>query len=72
MEMSAMSTEVVVQIVAPHFTAGIVMRGDRVVEAAPIVGYMRVKRWTRGKVKEYCAEKGWKATVVSSKWIADE
>lgn len=51
---------------APHFCAGIVLHDDRVVEAAPIVDYM--KGWTRAQVKEYCAKKGWRASVVHSGW----
>lgn len=46
------------------FTAGIVLWDDRVVEAAPIVGYMKKRRWTRDEVRRYCAEKGWKVSVV--------
>ena len=64
--------EMIARIEAPHFTAGIVLRNDRVVEAAPIVAYMKTKRWTRGKVKEYCAEKGWKVKALSSKWVPAE
>jgi hypothetical protein len=39
------------RIVAPHFVAGIILGDDRVVDAAPIVGYMRscsqVMSWRR-------------------------
>jgi hypothetical protein len=56
--------EVLAQIKAPHFTAGIVLWDDVVVEAAPIVGYMKKGKWTRAKVREYCKAKGWKISVV--------
>lgn len=46
------------------FTAGIVLWDDVVVEAAPIVGYMRKQRWTRDRVRNYCAEKKWKVSVI--------
>jgi hypothetical protein len=57
-----MITETLAQITAPHFCAGIVLFDDRVVEAAPIVRYM--KRWSRDRVRDYCASKGWRIVVV--------
>lgn len=56
--------ETLAVIDAPHFYCSIVLWGDRVIEAAPIVGYMKKRKWTRSKVRDYCAEKGWKVTVV--------
>ena len=53
--------EMLAQIDAPHFCAGIVLRDEHVVEAAPIVGYM--KRWSRDRVREYCRRKGWRVRV---------
>jgi len=50
--------EILAQITAPHFCAGIVLRDDHVVETAPIVSYMR--RWSRDRVREYCRRKGWR------------
>lgn len=50
------------QIDAPHFNCGIVLENDCVIEAAPIVKYMR--GWSRGKVRDYCAKKHWKIAVV--------
>lgn len=58
---------ILAQISAPKpksFAAGIVLWDDRVVEAAPIVGYMAKGKWTRDRVRAYCAEKGWKIIVV--------
>ncbi|WP_334358420.1 MULTISPECIES: hypothetical protein [unclassified Bradyrhizobium] len=49
---------------APHFNAGIVLWDDRVVEAAPIVGYMKKQKWTRDRVRDYCREMGWQISVV--------
>jgi hypothetical protein len=56
--------EVLAAIDAPHFYAGIVLHDDRVIEAADIVKYMRTGKWTRDRVRAYCAQKGWKITVV--------
>ena len=47
------------------FCAGIVLWDDVVVEAAPIVHYMKRQRWTRDQVRDYCAKRGWTVTVVS-------
>jgi hypothetical protein len=55
-------TETLAAIDAPHFFCGIVLWDDRVIEAAPIVKYM--KRWDRARVREYCKSKGWKISVV--------
>ncbi len=57
--------ETLAQIEAPHFTAGIVLWDDVVVEAAPIVGYMKKGKWSRATVRGYCKSKGWKISVVS-------
>lgn len=47
---------------ARPFTAGIVLWDNTVVEAAPIVGYM--KGWRRSQVRNYCGSKGWEVSVV--------
>lgn len=57
-------TEILAAIDAPHFYCGIVLRNDTVIEAAPIVGYMKKRDWTRDHVRAYCAEKNWKVSVV--------
>ena len=59
-----MITETLATISAPHFTAGVVLWDDAVVEAAPIVGYMKKGRWSRDRVRSYCRDKGWKVSVV--------
>jgi len=51
-------TETLICITAPHFTAGIVARDGRVIEAAPIVRFM--KGWNGERVATYCKRKGWK------------
>jgi len=56
--------ETLASIDAPHFNAGIVLWDDIVVEAAPIVGYMKKKKWPRDRVRSYCKEKGWPISVV--------
>ena len=57
-------TEILAAIDAPHFYAGVVLWNDRVIEAAPIVKYMRDGKWSRDKVRLYVASKGWKIMVV--------
>lgn len=54
--------EILAAIDAPHFVAGIVLRHDRVIEAADVVHYMR--GWQRDRVREYCRRKNWKIAVV--------
>jgi len=44
------------------FTAGIVLHDDKVIEAAPIVRFMR--RWHRDRVREHCQRLGWRISVV--------
>jgi len=44
------------------FTAGIVLFDDVVVEAAPIVRYM--KGWTRQRVRSYAGQRKWTVSVV--------
>lgn len=56
--------EILAQIHAPHFHAGIVLWDDKVVEAAPIVLYMKKGKWHRDRVREYCQTKGWTIEVV--------
>lgn len=46
------------------FTAGIVLWDDVVIEAAPIVGYMKRQKWSRDRVRTYCEKQGWEITVV--------
>jgi hypothetical protein len=60
-----MITEILAQIRAPSFTAGIVLFDDKVVETAPRVRYMR--RWSRDQVREECRQKCWTITVVWQK-----
>jgi len=59
-----MITETLAAIDAPHFYAGIVLFDDVVVEAADIVKYMRVQKWTRERVRSYCRDKGWAVSVI--------
>ncbi len=54
--------EILAAVDAPHFHAGIVLRADRVVEAAPILKYMT--GWSRDRVRSYCAAKGWRVSIV--------
>lgn len=60
-------TEILASIEAPHFLCGIVLRNDRVIEAAPIVKYM--KGWSRARVRDYCQEKDWSVSVV---WVRNK
>jgi hypothetical protein len=59
--------EVLAQIASdepPKFRAGIVLWDDVVIEAAPIVDYMKKQKWTRDRVREYCSSKGWTVSVI--------
>jgi hypothetical protein len=51
------SDETLIAIDAPHFYAGLVAQDGKVIEAAPIIGYML--GWTGKQVANYCAKKGW-------------
>lgn len=59
-----MSTERLLRIVAPHFVAGIILRDDVVIKAAPIVRYMAVNKWSYWRVFGYCQEKAWSLEVI--------
>lgn len=59
----AKKIEILAAIDAPHFYAGVVLWDDKVVEAADIVKYMR--GWSRSRVRDYCAQKGWTISVVN-------
>jgi hypothetical protein len=59
--------EILAQIRAPkprQFVAGLVLWDDIVVEAAPILHFMKRGRWTRSRVREHCQLKGWQVSVV--------
>ena len=56
--------EILAQVQAPGFAAGIVLWDDKVVEAAPILRYMRKGVWSRKRVREYCKDRGWKVVVI--------
>lgn len=49
----------VMQISAPHFTAGLVLSkdGEEIIGAAPIIKYM--VGWTKQKAIQYADRKGW-------------
>jgi hypothetical protein len=55
----------------PKFTAGIVLWDDVVVEAAPILIYMKRQRWSRTRVRDYCRKKGWQISVVNETCRSD-
>ena len=46
-----------IRIVAPHFVAGVVLKDERVIYAAPILKWMA--GWTVDRVEGYCRSKGW-------------
>lgn len=47
-----------IQIVAPHFCAGVELgKYNTVVSTAPILSYMLT--WGRHDVEKYCKRKGW-------------
>jgi hypothetical protein len=50
--------ETLATIDAPHFHAGIVLLDGVVVEAAPIVGYMKKGKWKRDQVRALLRREG--------------
>lgn len=52
--------EELVRIVAPHFVAGLVMKGDTCVHAAPIL--LWAIGWRTEKLRAFFAHKKWLAT----------
>ena len=61
-----MTIETLAQISSdkPKFRAGVVLWDDVVVEAAPIVHYMKKQKWSRDRVRDYCRDRGWTVSVV--------
>ena len=57
-----MSNDMVVRITAPHFCCALIFRNQVVIEAAPIVKY--IKGWTGLGVEKYLAKKKWKGEIV--------
>lgn len=53
----AAAPERLVQVSAPHFTAGLVVREGRVVRAAPILRWAEGRAWA--EVAAYFRRKGW-------------
>lgn len=47
----------VLTIDAPHFNAGVIIKDDVVIKAAPILRYML--GWNLDQIKEYCIRKKW-------------
>lgn len=45
-------------VTAPHFVAGVCLRDDVAVRAAPILKYMI--GWSFARIEQYVARKGWK------------
>lgn len=48
---------------SPHFCAAVIVENDRVVRAAPILGYMRAKSWSEQQVLDYCKNKKWEVVL---------
>jgi hypothetical protein len=52
----------VYQVKAPDFTAGIVVEGQRIVKAAPIIGY--ATNMSLGRFRGYVQSKGWELVPI--------
>lgn len=52
------------RIVAPHFVAGVLVEGGRIVGAAPILRWAVHKRLS--ELAAYCRRKGWEMAQCSS------
>jgi hypothetical protein len=61
--MGKQSAEVLAQITAPHFCAGLIQRDGTVRQAAPIVKYMI--GWSIQRAVEYARSKGWRVDPIS-------
>lgn len=59
--------QALLQIIAPHFVAGMVMEEDgvfwRAVRLAPIIRYMVGWQWPR--ITGYCKKKGWQVRYIN-------
>lgn len=60
--MQTRSERRLIQISSGYFCAGVVIENDLVIEAAPIVMYM--KGWSHERVISYCRRKHWLAIDV--------
>jgi hypothetical protein len=60
--------QILARITSKYFVAGIVLDDalDQVIDASPIVGYMKKGKWSRGVVRAYCKAKGWEIKLVKS------
>jgi hypothetical protein len=63
---AAMTVEILAQINGIHahgkpFSVGVVLWDDIVIEAAPLVGYMKQQRWNRDRARAHCAERAGKS-----------
>ena len=47
---------------APYFYCGVIVRHGRVINAAPIVHYL--KGWDRERVQRYAQRRGWQVAAV--------
>jgi len=56
-------TRNLVWVRAPHFTAGLTIDGDRIVEAAPILRWTLSKTWRF--VRRYFSNKGYEVVVMA-------
>lgn len=57
------------RITAPHFVAGVILRGGRVVVAAPILRF--AMGWDGAKLAAYCRRKGWTPERLEPGTMAD-
>lgn len=54
-----------IRINARFFVAGAVLENNRVVRAAPIIGYMEKDYWTLQQIKDYCKKRHWFFQIIS-------
>lgn len=57
-----MAQSILVRVQAPHFCAGVVLKYERVVWAAPILEWTML--WERKALSAYFRRKGWRARVI--------
>lgn len=54
-----MTDKTLIRIVAPHFVAGMMLRGIQIDRSAPIIYWMKKRGWSMWDVRAYCEKKGW-------------
>lgn len=52
-------TEIIIQVTAPHFCAGVIAKDGKVISVAPILRKHVKLGWDGQTVADYCRQRGW-------------